>query len=214
VLPLLTVQIFVVLGVGATFGSLALGRWGHSRLTQPVHVVARRPPAAGTHVAWIGGTFASVLWPLGVFFVPAYAYHWPAFPDFPESWVLQVFGILMAGSGGVLFARAARALGRHMTPAIQVQQGHQLVQEGPYRLIRHPVYTAIVTVALGQSLFLLSLPVFLLAVVLLALANYRASLEEDLLRSPSAFGGAYDAYMAKTGRFLPRLGGASRPPNN
>jgi len=92
-----------------------------------------------------------------------------------------------------------------MTPAIQVQEGHQLLRTGPYRLIRHPVYTAIIAIALGQALLFLSAPAVLLALILFGLAEYRARLEEDLLRSPEAFGPTYDAYMTRTGRFLPRL---------
>jgi len=79
------------------------------------------------------------------------------------------------------------------------------MQTGPFRYIRHPVYTAIVGAALGQTLLLLSLPLALLTLLLAGLALYRARAEEALLRSPKAFGATYDAYMARTGRFLPRL---------
>jgi len=92
-----------------------------------------------------------------------------------------------------------------MTPAIQVQKDHQLLQTGPYRSIRHPVYTAIISIALGQTLFFLSPPLALVTVLLAGLAWYRARLEETLLASPAAFGKTYEVYMARTGRFLPRL---------
>ena len=78
-----------------------------------------------------------------------------------------------------------------MTPVIQVQEGHQLLQTGPFRYIRHPVYTAIVTGALGQTLLFLSPPLAFLTVLLACLAMYRARLEEALLSSPQAFGAAY-----------------------
>jgi protein-S-isoprenylcysteine O-methyltransferase Ste14 len=168
-------------------------------------VVVEKETAPGTQVIWIVGTLVAVLWPVGVFLAPAYAYHWPAYPDFLDSWVVQVIGVILSVAGGVLFTSAARALGRQMTPVIRVQQGHQLVQEGLFRYIRHPVYTAIIMVATGQTLFFLSLPVGLLTLVLVGLASYRARLEEDLLKSPQAFGGAYESYAARTGRFLPRL---------
>lgn len=210
-LSLVVVQVFVAIGLVATIVGFLIGRARRPASTEPVRVVAERPPARWTQIAWIAGTLASVFWPVGVFFAPEYAYHWPAFPDFPDSWTVQVLGVLLSVSGGILFARAAQALGRQMTPAIQVQQGHRLVQEGPYRRIRHPVYTAIITVAAGQSLFLLSPAVAILAVVLVVLANYRAALEEALLKSPEAFGGIYDEYIARTGRFLPRM--RSRPPD-
>ncbi len=91
----------------------------------------------------------------------------------------------------------------HLTPAIQVQAGHRLVETGPYRTVRHPLYTAIMLIAAGQTLLFLSLPMGVLTLILVGLATYRARLEEGLLRSPAAFGARYDAYMARTGRFLP-----------
>lgn len=168
-------------------------------------MVAKRDPPRWTEVVWLLGTTLALLWPVGIFLLPAYAYHWPSFPDFPGSWFVQILGVVLGIAGGLLFSRAARALGTQMTPAIQLQQGHQLLQSGPYRLIRHPVYTAILAIAIGQTLLFLSPLAALLTLVMAGLAEYRAHLEEDLLRSPEGFGATYDAYMARTGRFLPRL---------
>ncbi len=204
-LSLLFVQISAVVSLVATLSGILVGLARRRRLTGPVRVMAMRNPPRWTEVVWILGTFGALLWPIGIFLIPIYAYHWPSFPDFPGSWVVQVLGVPLGIAGGMLFSRAARALGTQMTPAIQVQEGHQLLETGPYRLIRHPVYTAIVAISLGQTLLFLSPVAALLTLVMLGLAEYRAHLEEDLLRSPEAFGGAYDAYMARTGRFLPRL---------
>ena len=187
----------------ATLAMVLYGLARRRRPTHPVSVVAHRDPPKWTETAWILGTFIAICWPVGALLLPWIGYHWPPFPDFPDSWIVQIAGALLGISGGWLFARSARALGTQMTPAIRVQEGHQLVQTGPYRLIRHPVYTAILTVALGQTLLFLSPLAALLALSLLVLAEYRAHLEEDLLRSPEAFGPAYDAYVARTGRFLP-----------
>jgi protein-S-isoprenylcysteine O-methyltransferase Ste14 len=205
VLTLLTVQILAGIGLVLAVLGVIVARSDRPRRDRFAPVVARRAPARWTEVAWIAGALVVTLWPLGVFVAPEYAYHWPPFPDFPGSWAVQVFGVALVGSAGWLFGSSARALGPHMTPSIQVREGHRLVQEGPYRLVRHPVYTAIMTLAIGQALFFLSFPVALFAVLLVGLANYRARLEEALLRSPEAFGATYDAYVARTGRFLPRL---------
>ena len=170
------------------------------------HVVARGHPARWTEVAWLAGTAVASAWSVGVLLVPTYAYHWPALPDFPYSWAIQLVGFATTFVGGGLFFVASRTLGRHMTPAIQIREGHQLVQEGPYGYIRHPVYTAIVIAAGGFSVLYLSPILALLAVLLACLAVYRAHLEERLLSSPAAFGQKYTDYIARTGRFLPRIG--------
>jgi protein-S-isoprenylcysteine O-methyltransferase Ste14 len=212
VLGLWWVEFFGSVTFLATFASVLFGLARRHRPDGPVQVVARRDPPRWTETAWIFGTFVAIFWPVGVLLLPGFGYHWPAFPDFPNSWIVQFLGALLGIAGGWLFARAARALGTQMTPAIRVQEGHQLVQTGPYRLIRHPVYTAILTIALGQTLLFLSPLAALLAVSLLVLAEYRARIEEDLLRSSEAFGPTYDAYVARTGRFLPWPRGRSRPP--
>lgn len=204
-LALLVVQILAALGLGATGVGFVIGPVQRRFPREPVRVVAKRPPAPGTQALWVGGTLLAVLWPVGVFLAPLYAYHWPALPDFPGSWVVQAVGVVLGASGGVLFFRSARAMGRQMTPAIQVQEGHRLLQDGPYRYVRHPVYTAILAVALGQTLLYLSLPLAVVSGMLVALALYRSRQEESLLRSPEGFGAAYDAYARRTGRFLPRL---------
>jgi protein-S-isoprenylcysteine O-methyltransferase Ste14 len=204
VLSLLFVQIIGVVGLVGSLAGLVIGRPRASGSVPPVRVLATNPPLRGTQTIWVGGTIVAVLWGVGVFLAPTYAYHWPPLPDFEGSWLVQLLGVGLAISGGALFFRAARRLGVQMTPAIQVRQGHQLLQTGPYRYIRHPVYTAILLVAIGQTLFFLSPIVAALTITLAILAVYRARLEESLLASPAGFGATYVEYMARTGRFLPR----------
>lgn len=204
-LALPVVQVWAGVALAATAAGIGIALVRRPRAKGPIEVVARKNPAKGTQVVWLIGTFLAIFWPVGVFVLPEYAYHWPAIPDFPSSWLLQIVGVVLGASGGILFSRAARALGLEMTPIIQVRQGHELMQTGPYRFIRHPVYTAIVVISLGQTLLFLSLPLAGLTLVLLGLAMYRARLEESLLSASPVLGATYASYMARTGRFLPRM---------
>ncbi|MGA7476919.1 MAG: isoprenylcysteine carboxylmethyltransferase family protein [Thermoplasmata archaeon] len=208
-LGLLIVQVLAGVTLATLLGGFLLGHALEHPPRRVARVVTKRDPARGTEVGWVVGAMVATFWSIGVLLAPAYAYHWPSVPDFPESGVVQLLGFGAAISGGLLFFAAVRALGRHMTPAIQVEEGHRLVQEGPYRYIRHPAYTAIVTGAGGLSVLYLSIPLALITTVLVGMAVYRAHLEEDLLGSPEAFGEAYAAYVSRTGRFLPRI--RSRP---
>ncbi len=204
-LNFLFVQISAAIALIATTIGVLVGLGRRPRSTEPPDVVARQLPAKGTQSLWLSGTFLAIFWPVGIFLIPMYAYHWPPLPDFPYSWVVQVWGVAFGVFGGVLFSRASRTLGKQMTPVIELRRGHQLIQTGPYRFVRHPVYTAIVLIALGQALLFLSLPAAVLTVLLAGLANYRARLEEALLGSAAGFGTMYQSYVARTGRFLPRL---------
>lgn len=198
------VQVLAALSLAALVGGFLVGHLLAPISREAVRVVVRREPGRWTEVVWVGGSLLAALWPIGVLLVPTYTYHWPVFPDFSYSIDIQLFGWVLSVCGGLLFFASVRALGPHMTPAIQVAEGHRLVQVGPYRYIRHPAYTAIVSGAVGQSIVYLSPILAVVALALVGLAVYRAHLEEDLLSSPEGFGQAYSEYVARTGRFLPR----------
>ncbi|HII39937.1 MAG TPA: isoprenylcysteine carboxylmethyltransferase family protein [Thermoplasmata archaeon] len=187
----------------APFAAAAM--YGRSVLAPRGATVAARDPARGTEALWLGTIGVAQLWTLGVVLMPQAFYAWPLFGDFPGSAGIQMLGLLVWFLAGGLAVWSFRTLGRFMTVSIRVMEGHRLVQEGPYAWIRHPTYTAVVALVVGLALVFLSLPLILLALLLAVLARYRAGLEEDLLRSPQGFGAAYEAYMARTGRFLPRL---------
>ncbi len=107
----------------------------------------------------------------------------------------------------VLFAWVHRALGANYSWLLQLREGHTLVTSGPYRWVRHPMYTAFILLHMAAAL--LSANAFLgltwLGGLALLLAG-RVRREEAMLTE--AFGTKYKAYMARTGRFLPGVGRA------
>lgn len=204
-LSLLVAQVFA----GVTLAAL-LGGWvaGHLR---PLPSAAGAPVVAADRSTpwavggWVGASLLAAFWSVGVLLVPSYTYDWPGFPGFPGSSLVQVAGFVVSMGGGLLFFSAVRALGKYMTPEIQVRRDHELIQRGPYRSIRHPVYTAILLGAAGSATLYLSLPLAALTVFLVAMASLRARSEERLLSSPEAFGKEYADYVSRTGRFVPRI---------
>ncbi len=95
-------------------------------------------------------------------------------------------------------------IGRNISPTQATREGHQLITTGPYRYVRHPLYSA-------GSLFFLSLSVFTavwwlgLGLLLVSPALlFRTPIEEAQLLE--TFGDEYRQYMQRTGRYLPRLG--------
>lgn len=191
-----------VLGVGLLFRGISRGPRRQGR------VVAERPQKRGTELVWSLGTIVVQGWAAGVLVLPALFAGWPLHPEFPGIETVQIVGLAVWAAGMVLVDAAGWALGRFTTSAIEARDDHRLIQEGPYRWIRHPMYTANVALGTGLTLVFLSPFLAVLTMVLTATAVYRARLEEDLLRSPTVFGPTYDAYMARTGRFLPRIRGA------
>lgn len=103
----------------------------------------------------------------------------PGWPD-GARWPLKVVAILLVVAGGLVLVTAGRALGSGFTPFPRPAPGGELVETGPYGVVRHPVYSGGILVAAGISIALS--PWALVATALLAVFwAFKASLEERLL---------------------------------
>jgi protein-S-isoprenylcysteine O-methyltransferase Ste14 len=88
-----------------------------------------------------------------VFLGPRSIAGWPAWP-FPFPRACAVLGGTFMVSGGVLLVAGLVGLGRGLTPLPYPQDGAELVQTGPYALVRHPMYGGGVLLALGWALYI------------------------------------------------------------
>jgi protein-S-isoprenylcysteine O-methyltransferase Ste14 len=96
-----------------------------------------------------------------------------------------------------------QALGRQWSANLELREKHVLITNGPYQSVRHPMYSALIGLAIGLALVSASWPVILLAVMTLLLLHARAGKEEAMMIEN--FGDEYRAYMRRTGRLLPRI---------
>jgi len=97
------------------------------------------------------------------------------------------------------------ALGRQWSPQLQLRERHQLVTTGPYARIRHPLYTAMF--GYSASLALVTANWVFLAFAVLAIVATTARVPREEKMMIDEFGEDYEAYMRRSGRFFPRLGG-------
>jgi protein-S-isoprenylcysteine O-methyltransferase Ste14 len=114
--------------------------------------------------------------------------------------VLPVIGIAII-AGGLGFAVWARVhIGRNWGMPMTVKEEPELVTSGPYRLVRHPIYTglliAVVGTALAVNLFVLGI-----GVAVAVFFVYSATVEEENLGA--IFPRAYPAYRARTKMLIP-----------
>jgi protein-S-isoprenylcysteine O-methyltransferase Ste14 len=96
-----------------------------------------------------------------------------------------------------------RALGANFDVTLHLRAEHTLVMDGPYRWVRHPMYSVLFLFEL--AVLLLSANWFVGGVPLVALALIvatRVRREEQVMLT--TFGETYRRYMQRTGRFLPR----------
>jgi len=105
-----------------------------------------------------------------------------------------------------LFWRSHADLGRNWSPSLQLREGHELVTEGVYRSVRHPMYASMWLWGVAQALLLQNwIAGWASLVSFLPLYLLRVPREEQMMLDE--FGEEYRTYMNRTGRVVPRLGG-------
>jgi protein-S-isoprenylcysteine O-methyltransferase Ste14 len=113
-------------------------------------------------------------------------------------------GLGIGSLGLLVLCWVQHTLGVNFSATLRLRRGHTLVTNGPYRMVRHPMYTALIL--LWTGLALLSANWFIGLEVLAGVSGIirnRAPLEEAMMLE--SFGDTYREYMGRTGRFLPRL---------
>ena len=128
---------------------------------------------------------------------------WIDFAHMPLPPVARFAGIPLGLAGLSLFAWMFVHLGLNVTSTSMPRGGAFLVTSGPYRYIRHPMYTAAFVLGAATSLLTASWLVLVGGLGMFALLAARTRVEEE--RLVEKFGASYREYQMTTGRFLPRL---------
>lgn len=105
---------------------------------------------------------------------------WWLMPSSSPAWLVGL-GWGLAWGGLLVALLAARQLGRNLTAVPRPKPEGYLVQEGLYRVVRHPIYFGLLLWALGGSLAHLNPWTFLLSGLLFGLLDRKAGLEERFL---------------------------------
>jgi protein-S-isoprenylcysteine O-methyltransferase Ste14 len=124
----------------------------------------------------------------------------PSALPFPDS--VRIAGGLVALSALTLFLQTHRALGDNWSIGLEVRREHGLVDTGPYRLVRHPMYLAIGLFELGLGLLAADLLVLIVSPLPFWLLVLRRLPREEALME-RYFGDAYRRYASRTKRVVP-----------
>jgi len=121
----------------------------------------------------------------------------------PASYLIMAVGLAVETAGLFLAIWARRALGRNWSGEISIKFEHELIRIGPYRKLRHPIYTGLLAMYAGAALVTGEwLAIIGLAMALLAYGR-KIGLEEVNLNA--AFGAEYEAYRRESWALLPGL---------
>lgn len=121
----------------------------------------------------------------------------------PSAWrtALSVFFLLLAA---VLSWTGVHALGRHLRLDAALTADHQLVRSGPYRIVRHPIYSSMLCMLLGTGFMISPFPLLLFAMLLFIIGTeIRVRIEDSLLASH--FGNEFREYRRRVSAYVPFL---------
>src|SRR3989454_9383279 len=135
----------------------------------------------------------------------------------PRQWFTPIFSVsnaveillailtMVLAITTVWFCSAAiRALGKQWSLAARLVEGHKLVKEGPYSVVRNPIYTGMFGMLLATGLAVSHWIGVVIAIVMFAIGTYiRVRSEERLLRE--MFGREFDEYARRVRAVIPLL---------
>lgn len=120
------------------------------------------------------------------------------------AWPLATVTVAIAAFSAWLVIAAARRLGKQWALAARLVEDHTLIEDGPYRFVRNPIYTGMFGMLLATGLAVTSWVPLLAATILFAIGTYvRIRIEERLLRE--AFGSRFEEYARRVPALIPGI---------
>ena len=134
---------------------------------------------------------------------PEAHYGWLGARFVPASDAAGWVGVLLTAAGVAMAFWARWHLGTNWSGVVTLKEGHELIRTGPYRTIRHPIYTGILLALLGTAVAVGEVR-GLLALAVAWLSFYiKARREESFLTQE--FGPGFAEHTKHTGMFLPHF---------
>jgi len=116
------------------------------------------------------------------------------------DWVM----LLDMGTGIAWCYWARRHLGRFWSASVTHKEGHRIIDTGPYRLVRHPMYTGMIVMDVAVAI-ICTTPLVLLAVPVLILGLWLKARVEERFLMEELGAATYGSYQARTPMLIPRI---------
>jgi protein-S-isoprenylcysteine O-methyltransferase Ste14 len=130
---------------------------------------------------------------------------WALPPSQTGELAVAAVGVVLAYSSAFFSLRAVQTLGKQWTYQARVLKDHDLITQGPYSIVRNPIYLGMFGMILSTGLVFSRWWLALIAIVFFLVGNHiRIRAEEKLLRE--SFGEKFDTYAARVPAFIPFVG--------
>lgn len=193
---------------------VVLAYWGRvgvmsARIRRRTHTLSGVVPEQGLErflwlffvplvTAWIALPFLAAFRGAGPLAIPE--------PARSGGWfVLRLAAAIAAGGLLIATIRCWRRMGKHWKMAVTPGEKQVLITDGPFARVRHPIYGYQILLMLASLGVVPTPPMLVIALVHAVLMVTKARNEERFLHA--THGADYAAYVARTGRFFPRLSG-------
>ncbi|MGH9485806.1 MAG: methyltransferase family protein, partial [Terriglobales bacterium] len=110
-------------------------------------------------------------------------------------------GVAITTTGLAICIWARRTLGGNWSSAVSLKQGHELIQSGPYRFVRNPIYTGLILMFLGTACAVDRRSALL--ALALAIASYGIKLKQEEQVMQRQFPEAYARYRQRVKALIP-----------
>jgi protein-S-isoprenylcysteine O-methyltransferase Ste14 len=118
-----------------------------------------------------------------------------------HAW-LRLTGVIMGILSLMLYAWSRLTLGSAWSSSLRMQEEHQLVDTGPYAVVRHPIYLSMILFMTGITLITASW--ILIAFLVISFADLMVRIPKEEQMMIEEFGKEYEEYRLRTGKLLPR----------
>ncbi len=122
-------------------------------------------------------------------------------PIFLSNLTLQIIGSVLVILGLVEAIWARISLGRNWSGYVTYKKNHELVTSGPYKYIRHPIYSSLILMLIGTFFNFPNTEVIIILLIWIVLFATRMKREEKIMTK--LFGREYINYMDKSKRLIP-----------
>lgn len=120
------------------------------------------------------------------------------------AWPVAILALSIGVLSAWLVIAAARRLGKQWALAARVVEDHTLIEDGPYRFVRNPIYTGMYGMLLATGLVVSRWIPVLIATIFFAIGTWiRIRGEERLLRG--VFGSRFDDYARRVPAVIPGI---------
>ena len=121
----------------------------------------------------------------------------------PDTQTIGYLGLALTAAG-VAFAIWARfTLGRNWSGTVTIKEDHELIQHGPYRIVRHPIYTGILLAMLGTAIGYGRVPCLIGVAIAFFSLRFKWGTEERFMTEQ--FGAKYTQYRREVKAVIPGI---------